>query len=353
MLLRRSVLLGLIFLIQGQVAAADLPSVSWTENFATDPVAGARFSIPPGHNAARFTYDESGQFLRVHYDTFLPTAWYLRELDSTGHLSFGSCDDFEFTVTFRIRSAGFFADPNQFAQIGWGLLNSATTGTDRSGGSAGPYAFDCVSFDYFPNVSPIFGGPTLGPTMIHSNVGQGYFSAFEFPFGAESTIDSPLGEQAPALDTTYSARVEYFGGEQIAVLSMSQGSTPQNINNDGSGGPGGPDGDFTTIQTSIFLPDPVSVNSFALTAWQDTFNTASSSVVADVDVFEITFYAPARLKGDMNRDELVNGDDIAMFVETILAAQPDFCAVNRADFDEDTLATDGDVAGFMEALIGA
>jgi len=236
-------------------------------------------------------------------------------------------------------------------QIGWGLLNSATTGPDRAGGSSGPYAFDCVTFDYFPNVSPFFGGPSLGSAVVHSNTGQGFFGAIEFPFGAESRIDPPLGDQPVDLDILYTATVAYSAVSQTAVLRIRAGSQPLNINADGAGGPGGPDADPSTIQTTLYLPEPFSVDRFALTAWQDTFNPAGSSVIADVDILGIGFSAPAFIKGDMNRDGRVDGRDIALFIQTVLAAQPDACLVSRADFNNDAAATPADIPGHTGALL--
>jgi hypothetical protein len=332
-------------------ASAFPPDVAWSEDFATDPVVAGRFSVPAGHDGSRFSYDAAGQFVTVHYDTFLPTAWYGRPLDPAGGRVLGRCDDFQFEVDFRIRSAGYFADPNNFMQIGWGLLNSATTGADRAGGSSGPYAFDCVTLDYFPNVSPQFGGPTLGPAVVHGNQGQGFFGAIDFPFGAETRIDPPLGEQPIPLDTVCTATVSYRSEAQTAELRIRAGPQPLNINAEGAGGPGGPDADPLTIQTTLVLTEPFAVDRFALTAWQDTFNLFGSSVIADVEISRIDFLAPALLMGDMNRDDRVDGRDIALFIETLLAAPPEACRLVRADFNNDSAATTDDIAGFIGVLL--
>ena len=326
--------------------------VAWSEDFSTDPIAAGRFSIPAGHDASRFTYHPAAHSLTVHYDTFEPTAWYVRPIDPTNTRTLTGCDDFEFAVNFRIRSAGFFADPNSFAQIGWGLINSASTGPDRAGGSAGPYAFDCVTLDYFPNVSPLYGGPTLGAAVVHSDEGRGFFSAIDFPFGAESEVKAANGDEQILLDTTYTGHVRYSSATQTATLTIQSAGGLLNINVDGGGGPGGADADPTTIQTTLFYPEPFAVDQFALTAWQDTFNPFGSSVIADVDISAVTFFAPGILKGDMNRDGLVDGRDIALFVQTLLAAQPDPCLVGRGDFNGDANATTADISGFQEALLG-
>lgn len=333
--------------------SAQAADIAWTESFLDDPVAANRFTIPGGHDPARFSYDGGAPSLTVHYNSSEPTAWYQRPIDAQTPRALGRCDDFELRVTLRIRSDGFIADPNAFAQIAWGLINSQTTGEDRSGGSAGPYSYDLVTFDYFPNVST-FGGPTLGATILHTDTGMGFFSSFDFPFGTESDIDSDLGDVGPALDTLHTASVAYDSGAQTATLTLDGPGGAVGINADGTGGAGGPDGDPTTIQTTMFVDAPFEVDTFALTAWEDTFDFDPEfpSVVADVEVFEITFFARTLVTGDMNRDGLVDGLDIGPFVETLLAAEPSPCAVQRADFTNDNLATADDVADFGAALLG-
>jgi len=329
--------------------AAPGPTVGWVEVFADDPIAAGRFAVPPGHDATRFSYDAALSRLTAHYDTGLPTAWVVRPIDPNGGRVLDRYDDFEFSVTFRIRSTGFFADPNQFAQIGWALINTTTTGEDRAGGSAGPYAYDLVGFDYFPNVSPLFGGPTLGPTIIHTDDGAGYFSNIDFAFGAETTIDPAAGEEAIGLDTTYTARVVYSGAVQTATLTVHDGNRFLDINADG----GGSDTDPTTIQLPSLIDNRVSVNAFALTAWEDTFNPFSSSVIADVDIEHIEFSATESKMGDINLDSLVNGEDIAPFLQLMLSPNPDPDLLARADFNGDGMLDAADVGSFIAALIGS
>lgn len=332
---------------------ANADDISWTENFADDPVVAGRFNVPPGHDAGRFSYSSGGPSLTVHYHTSLPTAWYLRPIDANQPRSLGRCEDFEYTVKFLIHSAGYVADPDSFAQIGWGLINSHTTGEDRAGGSLfGPYAYDTVTFDYYPNITS-FGGPTLGTTIWHSDVGDGYFSSFDFPFGPESDINAGFGDEAPALDTVYTAGVSYDADTQTATLTLQGPSGSLAINADGTTGPGGPDSDVHTIQTTIFLESPFVVDTFALTAWEDTYDVdpESPSVVADVDILEITFFARTMIKGDMNHDGRVDGLDIGPFVETLLASSSEPCAVARADFSGNNIATTDDILEFEAALL--
>lgn len=345
------VLGSLVLLVQGEPmrAFAEQGELGWTEDFADNPLTVGRFEVPAGHDETRFTYDDAGQFLTVHYDTSLPTAWYMRPIDAGQVL--GRCDDFEFCVTFRVRSEGFFADDSSFAQIGWGLINSQTTGEDRAGGSAGPYAFDVVGFDYFPNVSPLFGGPTLGPTVIHTDEGQGFFTNIDFSFGAETRIDQQLGDESIGQEIIYRAKITYNGIDQLATLVIQENSQSVVINADGAGGIGGFDGDTATIQTFLQIDAPFQVDTFALTAWQDTFNPFGSSVIADIDVLEIIVSARLDMMGDFNGDGLVDGEDIGPFTETLLTEESNVCLVTRADFNKDDMATCADIDGFLSALL--
>lgn len=75
-------------------------------------------------------------------------------------------DPFSAAAVFVLRSEGFVADPDGFAQISWGLWNTATTGFNRSAFGPDADSFELLEFDYFPNVSPSFGGPYVSPTLF-------------------------------------------------------------------------------------------------------------------------------------------------------------------------------------------
>jgi len=154
------------------------------ERFESDPLVrgGRGHFFSEGDVAARFTYvqgggphfpaDRSGS-LRVLYDTTLPTARISTPIGRT----LTSGDDFEFGAILTIRSEGFFADPNGFSQIAFGLWNAHTTGMNRTGFPSD--AFDLVGFDYFPNVGA-FGGPFLSPGVFGGNVLDNAFFNFSF-----------------------------------------------------------------------------------------------------------------------------------------------------------------------------
>ena len=344
-------LLTAIIASSSTVRAAPGDGLGWIEEFADDPLASGRFSVPAGHDPSRFSYDATGEMLTVRYETFLPTAWYTRPIDPTGVRTLGRYDDFEYSVMFRIRSEDFFSDPGNFAQIGWALINSTTTGEDRPGGSIeGPFAFDLVGFDYFPHVS----FPSMGPTIIHGDDGSGYFSNIDFTFGTETAIDVAAGDDSIDLDQSYTLRLVYDGVEQVATITLFDGSQFSQINTDGAGGFGGFDGDPTTIQTFVVIDKGLEVDTFALTAWEDTFSTLPpplSTVIANVDVGRVEFVAPAVLLGDVNRDDRVDGRDIAPFTTLMLSATPDPALVYRADFNGNGVLESVDLDQFIATLL--
>ncbi len=167
------------------------------ERFEADPLAGGgrnRFVLEgdvPSHFAwlagepEHFPADREGT-LRVTYDTTLPAARLAMPIGQV--LSIDA--DFDFGAILTIRSEGFFADPNGFSQIAFGLWNSATTGIDRT--SFPSDSFDLVEFDYFANVGP-FGGPFLSPSVFGGAVGGNAFFNFAFQ-SAELNLpfDRPL-----------------------------------------------------------------------------------------------------------------------------------------------------------------
>lgn len=249
-----------------------------SESFTTDPVAGGRAVV--GGDAARFVRSPGDGALSAHYDALLATSRLRWPLGRT----LTAADDFRFDVDFTLRSAGFFADPNQFAQIAWGLINAAQTGDDRAGGNAAVAdAFNLTTVDYFPNVSPSFGGPTLAPTIIQSDDGSGFFNRFVFLAGSESLLDD-AGESPLPLDVPLVASFTWQASTRVAKVRISGPAGPLSINVAGgtAGLPGGPDGDPTTIQVTAPPTVDFSLDSFALTLWQDSFNTAGSSLRADV-----------------------------------------------------------------------
>jgi len=186
------------FLLATAPAASEAAVV---ERFAADPLSGraANPFFAEGDAAARFTFvaNERPHFqgdrrgtLRVLYDTTLPTARLSTPIGQALSLD----EDAAFGAIFTIRSGGFFADPQGFSQIAFGLWNARTTGPGRTLFPSD--SFDLIEFDYFPNITD-FGGPFLSPSVFGGNVGDNAF--FNFTFQSQEVplpFDVPLLCQA-------------------------------------------------------------------------------------------------------------------------------------------------------------
>jgi hypothetical protein len=202
------------------------------ERFGADPLdgRGRHVFFAEGDVASRFTYlsgepshfpaDRKGT-LRVVYDTTLPTARLSTRIGRVLALD----ANFEFGAILSIRSEGFFADPNGFSQIAFGLWNEATTGLQRT--SFPSDSFDLVEFDYFPNVTS-FGGPFLSPSVFGGNVGDNAFFNFAFQSSqVDLPLDTPLlvrcryRAASRRLDVTVNRHAHAFMFEPIQGASVS------------------------------------------------------------------------------------------------------------------------------------
>lgn len=205
---RRSSLLMLVLstapLVAGASAFADTttpasppPAPGATVvRFDHDPLAGGHGAfLAEGETGARFTYvpdtpprfstDRHGS-LRVLYDTTLPTGRVSTPIDAV----LGGDDDFSFGAVLTLRSEGFFADPNGFSQVAFGLWNGHTTGMGRTLFPSD--SFDLLEVDWFANVTD-FGGPFLSPTVFGGNVAGNAFFNFGFASTqADLPLDTPL-----------------------------------------------------------------------------------------------------------------------------------------------------------------
>ncbi|HKN46910.1 MAG TPA: hypothetical protein VJ144_02960, partial [Candidatus Polarisedimenticolia bacterium] len=180
-----------VLVVPARAAAAGGPVV---ERFERNPLTGQSFNpfFPDGDVDGHFAYlpgepphfpgDRAGS-LRVLYDTTVPAG---RLATPLGRML--SIDDgFSFGAILTIRSEGFEATPDGFDQIAFGLWNASTTGIERTGFPSD--SFDLIEFDYFPNVSPAFGGPFLSPTVFGGDVGGNAFNNFTF---ASTEVALPL-----------------------------------------------------------------------------------------------------------------------------------------------------------------
>jgi hypothetical protein len=283
-------------------------AAGFVEDFASDPVATGRWTVHDG-DGSRFAYNAAADTLTAAYDTGLPTARLVRDVGIT------LTDEtaFSFEVDFEILSAGFFADPDGFAQIACGLMNSVTTGTDRAGGGPnGGDAYDVASLDYFPNVSPVFGGPTLGPTIVNSETEAGFFSAINFAFGQETGLDDP-GEAPLPLDTALTASLEYSPLSRVCVIRLTDAGGGLPVNLVGAlGAAGGADGDTATIELVLPAGKEFAVDRFGLLLWQDTF-AIGSSVIADV-VYRRVVVEVGAAPSDFDLDGDVDLTDYGVFL---------------------------------------
>jgi len=284
-------------MLAGRLSAATV----LRETFASDPL-GARAFVMAG-DPGRFTYD--GQGVVAHYDSSRATGkllWPLgRDIDAT--------QSFHLDVEATLLADGFSAAPDGFAQLAFGLV-STLTGNDRAGGDAGD-AYDVVTVDYFPNVSPVFGGPTLAPTVIGSDNGGGYFSNIQFPFGLESALDD---EGSLPLDVSLEFSLDYAAESSLLTLRVAANGQPLPLNgNQPATEPGGFDGDPTTIQLQLSPGTTFLVDQFGILLWEDTFLAAGAepSVRADVRFEHILLTVPdGEVVGDTNGDGVVFIDDL-------------------------------------------
>ena len=282
------------------------------ERFIDDPIAAGRATVDG--DADRFASRPSS--LLARYDTALPTASLSWPLGRT----FSHNTDFSYSFDFTLRGDTLAALPDAFAQLSFGLTNSTTTGDDRVGGNG--TAFDLVTVDYFPNVSPVFGGPSLGPSVVETNRGGGFFDHLQFPFGAESQLDDE-GESSLPTDMRLTAHVTYAAANKLLTLQMlgPDGLLPINQIGGRFGEEGGEDGDVTTIE--LFMPPTVrfSVDSAAILLWQDTFAPPGvSTVVADLDFHAIRVFdeivAPTSttLLSDLTGNGFVDFQDLTLLL---------------------------------------
>ena len=158
------------------------------ERFEDNPLGkGERFQVRGPAAALIYNHDSDSHFagdkegsLTVIADSLQPTT----RLYSTFRdgARFTQNDDFTFGAVLTIRPDGYAADPDAAAQIAFQLLDSRATGDERTGNITdfNVNTFDMVEFDYFPNVSAIYGGPFISPTVFGDPIGSTAFNDFSF-----------------------------------------------------------------------------------------------------------------------------------------------------------------------------
>lgn len=234
---------------------------------------GGRFAFDAA-TAAKYPSDPKGSFV-AHLDSTLPTA---RAAASLGAV-YTEQDDFVFGAIFTIQAAGFEADPFGFHPITFSLMNSATTGFNRTGSLSDfrSDAFDTIDVAYFPQVSPFFGGPFLSPAVFGSAVSDDAFA--NFAFGSASF------ELLPG--ATYLVTAEHRAAERkldVTVYGFGAGGRSVAL-------PGG------RVSADLSILQGFTVDTLAITAYEDGFNVftqSGTSVRAGVE-YDLLFFTPGRL----------------------------------------------------------
>jgi len=256
-----------------------LPAASAvSDNFSVNPLTSGAWLFGVGSNVNN-QFSWSPGALNVHLDSSMPTARIDRPLGVT--LSDSTSFQLSARFSFHITSA----PADQAAQFSFGLTNHALTGGDRTGTLASftsDNTFSTVEFDYFPNVSPSFGGPTLSPAVFGASTGGDAFSNFASIFGDASNLGShpPPGITALPQDTTLEAHLAYDGSSKTATLTMFQVSGLGVLSQLNTGPLVL---DLGAFGSGYDPTDPFSLDTLSIMSYQDGFTTSDApSLVGDV-----------------------------------------------------------------------
>lgn len=181
------------------------------------PLAGGPSLFEEGPGAGAFSHDASvapawpgdGRgSLAVTCDSLALSSRGVAPLDAI----YTEVDDFYFGAVLSVRSDGYDPDPFGFHPIVFELVNSVTTGFDRTGDLSDfrVDTFDALEFAWFPQVSPIFGGPFLSPAAFGSALGDDAFANFAF---GSVEVDIPR-------DQTHLVTVEHHASDQEMIVTL-------------------------------------------------------------------------------------------------------------------------------------
>ncbi len=278
--LTSSVALALLFLIAPSAALAGALVIDLRGD-PLDPSDGAPLMLVEGAGGGAFAFDaaapsahpsDSPGSLLVRYDSARDSTRAVVPLEGI----YTEQDDFIFGAIFTIRPEGFHADPFGFHPITFSLINAATTGFDRTGDPSDFRAdtFDTIEVAYFPQVSPLFGGPFLTPAAFGSPISDDAFANF--------TYGSAPFEILPGLP--HLVTLEHRSAESRLILTvhaLGAGGRPVPL-------PGG------TAEADLSSLDGFVVDTLAVTAYRDGFNLlapSGRSLGADLE-YELLFFAP-------------------------------------------------------------
>ena len=267
---------------------SDEPEVLLAEYFETDPLSGLN-TVVTGDPLPRLAWvadapiypgDRPGSLTAI-YDASAPAGLFGFPL---GQL-LTQDEPFAVAAVFVIDPEGFEADPDGFFQISWGVWNSLTTGLNRTGNfdDFAVDTFELIELDYFPNVSPLFGGPFLAPSLFGEAVGDppDGFANFTSLFGLE--VGLPKG--VPLL-----AVLEHRPPDSALVLQVYRVLTSHSLRplNSAVG--------FAALE---FLGLPLyEVDTLGLTLWNDGFGGTAPDVLASVE-----YHALVAIRGLPGRPE--------------------------------------------------
>jgi hypothetical protein len=215
-------------------------------------------------SAPRFPGDAPGH-VSAHYRSDLPAGrlgWPLPR-------ALGREDTFTAAAVIVLDPEHFHADPHGFFQISWGLWNARATGMDRSGGAeAHADTHQLVEWDYFPNVSPFFGGPWLSPSVFGVRLDGNPDAFANFTFASVET-KLPLG--VPLLTT-----IDHRAGQDAAIVSVHE------VQPDGSLLP--VDGAVAVVPLGWLREGEYALDTAGLTLWNNGWEEPGGEAQLDVRV---------------------------------------------------------------------
>ncbi len=257
-------------------AHATLPSRAVVVSFERDPLTST-LAVRDGDVASRVRWQDDAPAFRgdrrgsvsAHFDSRADAArlgWALPQ-------PLNERDAFTLYALATIEPEGFFADPNGYFQISWGLWNSATTGMDRTGSPSNfaADAFDLVEFNYFPNESPYFGGPFVTPTVLgaadRKNPWFDFLGAFANSSFGSSQARLPLG--VPLLIATQHDAEQKTLATRVWLIAAN-GALEEIV-----------DARAQAPLSALSLPQ-FTLNRFGLTLWNDGFSGETPALDARV-----------------------------------------------------------------------
>lgn len=217
--------------------------------------------------------------------------------------SIAADESFTAAAAFTIRSDGFVADPDGFFQISWGVWNTQRTGLNRTGNLSDFAAdsFELAEFNWFPSVSPLFGGPFLSAALFGDELGGDGFANFTSLFGLSVALplDTPLLtvlEHRAGADALNVSVYRVIDTETVVPLTGGVGSVP----------------------LGFLASRDYSFDALGLTLWQDGFGGPTPALTATLDYELLSLVsgpapAPAAMfapgTGECDDDDSSDDDD--------------------------------------------